>query len=225
MGRALGSTELYYLQVPEQKLWRTRGYLPHIEPDGATQFLTWRTADALPAEVIEAWQAELRELPESDRKRELARRAEQFCDSGHGECLLGDPRYARVVQETLLHDHGRRYLLRSWVVMPNHVHAVLTPLSGVKLETIMRVVKSVSATKIHKMLGREGQFWFREYYDRFMRGEDHLERTCQYIEWNPVKAGLCNDPKHWQWSSANEHALARLEALSRELSTRATDAG
>ena len=85
--------------MSEERTWRTRGYIPHIDAPGLTQFLTWRTADALPSEVVETWREELSHLPEAERKSEEAKRAERYADAGHGECLLRQPEIARIVQE------------------------------------------------------------------------------------------------------------------------------
>lgn len=50
--------------------------------------------------------------------------------------------------------------------------------------------------------GKNGTFWMREYWDRYMRDADHLRQTVNYIHRNPVKAGLCAAPEDWRWSSA-----------------------
>jgi REP element-mobilizing transposase RayT len=184
----------------------SRGYLPHIEAGAVPQFLTWRLNDSLPTSVIEAWREELSTLPEDERKREIQRRVESYCDAGHGSCLLAQPGLARVVQETLFYDHGRRYSLHAWVVMPNHVHVLLTPIEGATLAEIMRVLKSVSSTRINKKTGQEGRMWQPDFYDRMIRTTDHLDGVRQYIEWNPVKAKLCTDPAAWPYSSANPNA-------------------
>lgn len=160
---------------------------------------------------------ELAEQERAERNRELARRIEKYADAGHGTCILGDPRVARIAQETLFHDHMRRYVLHAWCIMPNHVPTLLTPMKGASLETICRTNKSVSSTKINKTFGQSGNLWLIDYFDRFIREEDHFNRVEKYIEWNPVKAKLCTDPKRWFWSSANEDALARLESLERDL--------
>ncbi|MEQ1935870.1 MAG: transposase, partial [Fimbriimonadaceae bacterium] len=121
--------------------WYYRGYVPHIDAGSVPQFLTWRLEDSLPAKVIEVWRRELRGLPDSDRKREMWRRTEQYLDAGHGSLILRNPIAGQIVQATLIHDHNIKYSLRSWVVMPNHVHCILTPLPGFTLETILRTIK------------------------------------------------------------------------------------
>jgi len=190
--------------------WYSRGYLPHIDVAGRAQFLTWRLGDAVPKEVIDKWYAELAASEDAERKKEISSRIERYCDSGHGACVLRDGRVARIVQEVLFHDHERLFDLHAWVVMPNHVHTLVTPLEGISLERITRAQKSISATKINKAVGRSGELWQTGYFDKLIRDDDHFARVFNYIEWNAVKAGLCSDPKRWEFSSANEASRARL---------------
>ena len=56
--------------------------------------------------------------------------------------------------------------------------------------------------EINRESGKVGPFWARDYFDRFMRDEDHLARTLQYVEANPVKAGLVTEAADWLFSSA-----------------------
>ena len=55
---------------------------------------------------------------------------------------------------------------------------------------------------MNKLLGRTGRFWAREPFDRYIRNERHFLNALTYIEDNPVKAGLCEKPEIWRWSSA-----------------------
>jgi REP element-mobilizing transposase RayT len=169
--------------------------------------LTWRLADSLPAVLLRQWKEELASAPDDERRRKLSKLVNDECDAGRGRCILRQPLAARIVQETLRFDHGRRYTLHAWVVMPNHVHVLLTPLEGVSLEEILRTQKSISSTKINKLLGESGRLWQPDYFDRLIRDEDHFAGVIHYIHWNPVKAKLCSDSADWPWSSAYREAL------------------
>jgi putative DNA methylase len=79
--------------------------------------------------------------------------------------------------------------------MPNHVHAVVQPLATHALAAIVHSWKSFTAKEANHILGASGTFWQREYYDRVIRGEEHLRRVIDYVANNPVKSGLAN----WQW--------------------------
>jgi len=190
--------------------WRSRGYLPHIEAGSTPQFLTWRLSDSLPKEAIDRWQQELESLPDSERKEEMLHRIERFLDEGNGSCILRNPIAAEIVQGALFFHHGKQYELMSWVVMPNHCHVLLAPKEGFPLSKIMHSQKSFTVHEINKALSRQGELWQAEYYDEVREDDEEIERTRLYIEWNPVKAGLCTDPLLWPYSSANPVARRRL---------------
>ncbi|HEY8188950.1 MAG TPA: hypothetical protein VIF64_22975, partial [Pyrinomonadaceae bacterium] len=63
-------------------------------------------------------------------------------------------------------------------------------------------LKSYTAHEANKILCREGQFWLEDYFDRYIRNEEHFQNTVKYIENNPVKAGLCAKASDWPFSSA-----------------------
>lgn len=165
------------------------------------QFVTWRLADSLPVDLIEAWRKELANEEPATQKRLMYRLTEQHLDKGVGSCILRNPVAARIVQGSLLFGHQLKYQLHAWSVMPNHVHGLFTPLPGQELSRIVQSIKSFSARKIHECLGGEGRLWQPDYYDRVMRDEQHFLKVVQYIEWNPVKAKLVTDPRHFSWSS------------------------
>jgi REP element-mobilizing transposase RayT len=166
-----------------------------------SQFITFRLKDSLPQEVVERWRVE---LEGKEGEAELRRRVEAYLDAGHGRALLRDAGVASLVEAALLHFDGQRYRLAAWVVMPNHVHLLLTPLSGYTLSSIMHSLKSYTAREANKLLRREGALWQEEYFDRFIRDAKHYAQTIAYIEANPVKAGLCLHPEDWPYGSARK---------------------
>ena len=85
--------------------------------------------------------------------------------------------------------------------MPNDVHVVVEPGVGHSLGAIVHSWKSFSANQANRMLARSGPFWHRDYFDRYIRDEGHLQRTVDYVENNPVKAGVIPDAIDWPWSS------------------------
>lgn len=186
--------------------WYSRNYLPHFDEPGYVQSITFRLADAVPAEIVAAWKAALNlrgTVPVNDpRSIELHRRLEKYEDAGHGACWLRDERIAAIVESALLHFDGERYRLLAWCVMPNHVHVLIEVKSGFLLADIVHSWKSFTANESNRILGRKGTFWQREYFDRFIRDEKHLQASIEYIEQNPVKAGLVRSPEQWRFSSA-----------------------
>ena len=88
--------------------------------------------------------------------------------------------------------------------MPNHVHALLETRAGSPLGAVVHSWKSFTAVEANRALGREGDFWMPDYFDRFIRDSNHLKAAIEYIESNPVKAGLCAALQDWRWSSASK---------------------
>src|SRR5271165_3025048 len=177
--------------------WHSRGFLPHFDGGAVPQTLAFRLADSLPGRVIETWREQLSNFPKSKADLELRRRIEEYIDAGHGECHLRTPRIGAMVQSALLFFDGTRYRLHAWVVMPNHVHALFTPCHSFSLSGILHSWKSYTAKEANKILGRQGQFWQEDYFDRFIRDDDHFAAARAYIENNPVNAALCSRPEEW----------------------------
>jgi len=188
--------------------WYSRGYLPHFDSEGQTQTVTSRLFDSMPQEVLEAWKEELADLPQQAYDLERRKRIDAYLDQGHGSCLLRDPQAADIVQNNWLRFDGERYQLHAWVVMPNHTHILFTPAPGWDLSRIAHTWKSYTAHAINKLLGRSGKLWQDEPFDRYIRDERHFANAVAYIENNPVKAGLCDRPEDWPWSSAYWRAKA-----------------
>lgn len=100
--------------------WHERGYLPHRDERGLTQFITFHVADSYPAALRSKWAA----LLEIEDHRERQIQLEAYLDQGRGECPLRQADIARVADTAFRFYHGKRYDLRAWVVMPNHIHAL-----------------------------------------------------------------------------------------------------
>jgi REP element-mobilizing transposase RayT len=191
----------------------SRGYLPHVKREGASYFVTFRLADALPRQVLldfERQRAEaIRRLAAGDSggretaNRELMRQVERYLDRGAGACYLARPEVADMVANALLHFGGVQYLLDEWVVMPNHVHLLIWPMPNFTLSEILRSRKRHTARQANLLLGRTGEaFWQPESFDHWVRNDDEKARIRRYIRNNPVSAGLCKRPEDWRWSSA-----------------------
>lgn len=168
-------------------------------------------ADSLPKERLLAWKQELSRYPEAKAKAEERRRIENWLDKGFGAAHLKDPRIAALVESAMIHFDSERYRLHAWVVMPNHVHALLTPSEGHALGQILHSWKSYTAHEALKILrsarvadagGCAQSFWQTESFDRYIRNDRHFQACVDYIHMNPVKARLCLTPSDWPWSSA-----------------------
>jgi REP element-mobilizing transposase RayT len=100
------------------------------------------------------------------------------------------------------HFDAERYRLWAWCVMSNHVHVVAQQMEGWESSRVVHGWKSFTANRINRIHGRVGPVWIREYFDRYMRDDDHLWTTIEYVENNPVAAKLVAVAVDWPWSSA-----------------------
>ncbi|MBI4640176.1 MAG: Eco57I restriction-modification methylase domain-containing protein, partial [Candidatus Tectomicrobia bacterium] len=175
--------------------------LPHWRQTGTTYYVTFRLADSLPQEKVQQLKLErekwLKSHPEprspsvtAEYHRLFSEKVEQWLDAGAGSCILREPDAAKIVADALTHFDGERYRLGEWVVMPNHVHVLVTPLHKHELSDILHSWKSFAANKINEHLHRTGTLWQHESYDHIVRSDDQLHRIEQYIRDNPAKAGI-----------------------------------
>ncbi len=217
---------------PHKPLTLYQRHLPHWRQDGATYFVTYRLADALPQSKLDElqalkaeWQRQPpRETPPrtgpagrptqaplrrtallsrlsrahavlEERARQVQERVERWLDQGMGSCVLQQPAVAALVTSAMHHFDDEHYELGCYVVMPNHVHAVVRPLMPVAhpLEEILGGWKKYSSRRINSVLNTTGALWQEESYDRIVRDEEHLWRVIQYIGSNPERAGLPRD--------------------------------
>jgi type I restriction enzyme R subunit/putative DNA methylase len=212
-----------HLSEAEQALgflgWHERGYLPHCDFPNLVQFVTFRLEDSMPAARRGEWEHLLKIEPVVNRRLKL----EEYLDRGVGECPFRDERVARLAEDALLHFHNDRYELLAWCVMPNHLHVLvdvrMTPLSQIvqnwkvhienqARKTLKPERRAPSRRESNAEIDWPGRCpalrlkWQREYWDTFMREAEQERKAIRYIENNPIKAGLCQTPEQWAFSSA-----------------------
>lgn len=182
--------------------------LPHWRQNNTTYFVTFRLADSVPQAKLRLWklkreeflETRLHPLSESELTefhQRFTKEMEDYLDAGMGACIFKNKDASELLASVLTYFQGIRYELGSWVIMPNHVHAVVTPKSGHKLEKILQSWKSYSANQINKLLDRTGRLWQEESYDQIVRSEHHLFRIREYIERNPRAAAI--NVHHASW--------------------------
>jgi putative transposase len=182
----------------------TRRRLPHWHQSGVAYFVTFRLADSLPQSLLSEWRDEraiwLRWHPEpwlaaEEREYEerFMRRIQEWLDAGMGACYLRRPEVRTQVADCLLHFDGTRYDVDAFVLMPNHVHAIIVPRDGYDLSALLRGMKGVSANRCNKLLGSDGVFWMDESYDHIVRDANELNALRDYIAANPKEARLQQD--------------------------------
>jgi carbamoylphosphate synthase large subunit/REP element-mobilizing transposase RayT len=180
---------------------KTRRNLPHWQQEGVTYFVTFRLADAVPQTVLRQWKEDLEtwhkfhpEPWDTATKYEYQKRfqenREHWLDQGHGDCILKESDVANIVVNVLRHFDRERYLLDSFVVMPNHVHVLVELAKDQTLGETLHSWKSFSAKAINQLRGRTDQLWQEESYDRIVRDWNELVRYREYISRNPENARL-----------------------------------
>lgn len=199
-----------------------RRHLAHWDLPGATYFITACLENSIPSQgalSIRNFEQRLLASRPNDHSPEWKEvvwkkvfvEREKLLDQEPAVRHLERPELANVVANALRHSHGERYELIAWIVMPSHLHWLFRPLQPwaatlpahqAAREVIMNSVKSFTAHKCNMILGRSGTFWQQESFDHCVRDEDELQRIFDYIEHNPVKAGLCQRREDWPYSSA-----------------------
>jgi REP element-mobilizing transposase RayT len=197
-----------------------RRNLPHIQPPGATLFVTTRLYGSLPIEMLQYWQKEakarerlLASLPPDEQaerryleeRRFFGRYDAELDRAATGPTWLRDPAVASAVMQELRNRDGVLYDLEACTIMSNHIHAVFAPLLNGEeghyaLPWIMHGLKRGSAWAANAILKRKGPFWQHESYDHYVRDTRELERIVYYVLNNPVKAGLVESWEEWPWT-------------------------
>ena len=184
--------------------------LPHWYQPGVTYFITFRTEDSIPVEVARRWYVErakwleqhsipvdsldwrdlLAKLPEKSRREfheMFSRDYMENLDEGLGACVLRRSDLSAIVADSLLHFDGERYHMGDFVVMPNHVHAVVCLLGDTEIEAQCYSWKKFTAAKINKAIGTKGRFWQEESFDHLVRSAEQFDTIRRYIANNPVR--------------------------------------
>jgi putative transposase len=183
---------------PRETVEQLSGNLPHWRQKSVTYFVTFRTADSLPREKLAQWVSEradwLRENREPHSDSQLRHYYERFpvrlqkwLDEGHGECVLQKPSLRGIVEDGLRYFDRERHLLGEFVVIPNHVHAIVTPMRTHSLSAIVGSWKGFTARRINSELGQSGSFWQKESFDHIVRSPDSLHKFEEYIRRNSGK--------------------------------------
>jgi putative transposase len=105
-------------------------------------------------------------------------------------------------------DQGK-YLLHEFVVMPDHVHLLLTPAPEISLERAMQFIKGGYSYRLRKL--EKIQVWQESFTNHRIRDFEDYQRHCEYVRMNPVRARLVRDAASYAFSSAN--AEFRLDAV------------
>ena len=122
--------------------------------------------------------------------------------SCHGRLpYLADPAASDLFEHSL-EAMRKRYVFHvfGYVIMPEHVHLLVSEPSRAKLDRVLQALKSSVAKQ-----RRQRPFWLPRYYDFNVHSEDKHKEKLHYIHHNPVTRGLVEHPDQWRWSTFRHH--------------------
>ncbi|QJW98214.1 transposase [Frigoriglobus tundricola] len=206
-------SELFRFFDPDEDVAVTARRLPHWAQAGALCFLTWRTWDSIPAPALDSWfrtrsswlagrnisptdphwRERVRGLTEPERcefHRTVSTRWHELLDCCEGECVLRRPELAGIVAASIRYFDGDRYRVTDFVVMPNHVHLLVSFPSETQMLAQCESWKHYTAVRLNKALGRKGRFWQVDGFDHLVRSDQQFDVLRDYIATNPVRAKL-----------------------------------
>jgi REP element-mobilizing transposase RayT len=109
-----------------------------------------------------------------------------------------------IVLRHCLHDHGKKLTMHAAIVMPEHVHLLLTLLLDDRgrtypLHHILKFIKGTSAHSVNEFMERQGPLWQEESFDHVLRSDESFAEKREYIRQNPVRRGLVERPEDYRW--------------------------
>ena len=141
---------------------------------------------------------------------QIARRVRQAgvyfatTDTWERHALFINTLLANIVVEQIVSCRDRGfYKLHAFVLMPDHLHVLVTPSDETTIEKAMQMIKSGSAHKIGTEKPQQFPIWHRGFHDRWIKDAEQFWKAKSYIEQNPVKARLAETPEEYSWSSAS----------------------
>ena len=203
-----------------------RRNLPHIQPEEAILFITYRLFFKLPDEYLNRvkllkteFQNKIRSVKKKNiesEKLKFEKNLFDYKDNFIGKFQnspfwLKEDKIAKIIKDSLFWGSQKRYDLFAFCVMPNHVHILIRPViiddKPFPLQKIMYDHKHFTAIEANKLLKRKGNFWQDEHYDHYIRNENEFFNILNYIYLNPVKANLVENPDEWEFTYINEKLL------------------
>jgi putative transposase len=116
--------------------------------------------------------------------------------------LFNNDRWAKLLLDTLYRYRGEAYLLHQFVIMPDHIHILMTPLTS--LEKAVQFIKGGFSFRARKELGSNMEIWQEGFQDHRIRDAGDYAQHIRYIHENPVRRHLCERPEDYVYSSAHD---------------------
>jgi putative transposase len=116
---------------------------------------------------------------------------------------------------SLLHRSSEKHncQVHAYVLMPNHVHLLLTPDKGDGVSLLFRDMGRDYVRGFNKRYERTGTLWDGRFRSSLIENDKYLLACYRYIELNPVRAGIVKDPSSYEWSSFRANGLGRNNSL------------
>jgi len=116
--------------------------------------------------------------------------------------LFSSDRWTRLLVDTLYHYRGEAYLLHQFVIMPDHIHVLMTPLTS--LEKAVQFIKGGFSFRARKEFGSNMEVWQKGFQDHRIRDAVDYAQHIRYIHENPARRNLCERPEDYVYSSAHQ---------------------
>ena len=133
--------------------------------------------------------------------------------NGRAQTFFGDADYALYRDSLAESCRAARVGIWAWVLMPNHVHLILTPSDPDGLRRALAPVHRRYAGAVHARERRTGHFW-QGRFGAVAMDEAHLAAAVAYVALNPVRARLAARPWDWRWSSVHAHLTGQPDGVT-----------
>jgi putative transposase len=138
--------------------------------------------------------------------------------TAHRQPIFRREATATLLIETLIHYRDQnKYLLHEFVIMPDHIHVLLTPAPEISLERAMQFIKGGFSFRMKE----RGSIWQASFTNHRVHDFEDYEHHREYIRMNPVRAGLANRPEEYHYSSAA--GAMRLDPIPQGLKPRSLE--
>ena len=180
----------------DKEIKRKSHHLDHWDQQGKFQAVTFHMADSIPRKVREDLEEISKqfllshpkpwdEIVKKKYRNLIPKRIELLLDNGYGSCVLKSPEIRKIVDDAILHYAEKEYYLHQYIVMPNHVHMLISMNEGYDIDKTLENLRHYTSRLINSRLNQKGPFWYGEPYKRLIRNEDHFKACISYIKSNP----------------------------------------
>jgi putative transposase len=121
--------------------------------------------------------------------------------------------YERMLDLLLQHSQAQQVEVHAYVLMPNHLHLLLTPKLDQALPKMMQAVGRSYVRAFNQTHARTGTLWEGRYRATLIQADRYLLACMVYMDLNPVRAKLVDAPLDYRWSSHSQYVGPRSDRL------------